>query len=154
MAQNLISATLSAEDAAAVKQSLADAKAKLQFLMSLQGQDIISLIKVGNTFLPFIEKAYQTAIDHPEILPGVFDKEEFFRDCELIKSLRPILTQINELAESLQNTLFATSSDAMVGALEVYTAVKQNRDKVPGLNVVADEMAFFFKKSPKKVSAN
>ena len=39
----------------------------------------------------------------------------------------------------------------MAGALEVYAAVKQNRDKVPGLNVVADEMAEFFKKAKKKV---
>ncbi|MDP4269407.1 MAG: hypothetical protein Q8909_04700 [Bacteroidota bacterium] len=154
MAQNLVSATLSAETAELVKQDLASAKSKLDFLITLQGQDILSLIKVGNTFLPFIEKAYQAALDHPEILPGVFDKNEFARDCELIKSIRPILNQINELADSLQNTFFAVTSDAMVGALEVYSAVKQNRDKVPGLNVVADEMAVFFKKAPKKVSAN
>jgi hypothetical protein len=154
MAQNIVSAKLSADDAAAVKQDLTSAKSKLSFLLTLQGQDIQSLIKVGNTYLPFIEKAYQAAIDHPEILPGVFDKDEFLRDCELIKSIRPILNQINELAESLQNTMFAACSDAMVGALEVYSAVKQNRDKVPGLNVVADDLAAFFKKSPKKISAN
>jgi hypothetical protein len=154
MAQNLVSAVLPSEDAAAILQNLADAKAKLQFLLTLQGADIQSLVKVGNTFLPFIEQAYQVAKDHPEILPGIFDKEEFIRDCELLKSLRPILNQIKELAESLQNTFFAASSDAMVGALEVYAAVKQNRDKVPGLNVAADEMAVYFKRSPRKVSAN
>lgn len=154
MAQNLVSAALSAEDAADILQKLADAKSKLQFLMTLQGQDIQSLVKVGNTFLPFIEQAYQVAVDHPEILPGIFDKEEFLRDCDLIKKLRPILNQIKELADSLQNTFFAVSSDAMVGALEVYAAVKQNRDKVPGLNVAADEMAVYFKRSPRKVRAN
>lgn len=71
MAQNLISATLLANDAAAVQQSLTDAKQRLNFLLSLQTDDMISLFKVGNAYLPFIEKAYQTMQAHPEIiLPG------------------------------------------------------------------------------------
>ena len=40
----------------------------------------------------------------------------------------------------------------MSSALEVYAAVKQNRDKVPGLNVVAEEMSEFFKKAKKKAA--
>jgi len=38
----------------------------------------------------------------------------------------------------------------MVAALEVYAAVKQNKDKVPGLAVVADQMAEFFAKTKTK----
>ena len=38
----------------------------------------------------------------------------------------------------------------MVASLEVYSAVKQNKDKVPGLAYTADEMAVFFKKSRQK----
>ena len=41
----------------------------------------------------------------------------------------------------------AANSDATDGALEVYAAVKQHRDKVPGLNVVAEDMAESFKKA-------
>ncbi|MDP4272122.1 MAG: hypothetical protein Q8909_18665 [Bacteroidota bacterium] len=150
MAQNLISAVLSDSDAAAVQQSITDARAKLSFLLSLQSDDVVSLIKVGNTFLPFIDKAYQTVKDHPEILSGVFNKEEFFKDYELVGKIRPVLNQINQLAEGLQKTYYAVVSDAMVASLEVYAAVKQNKDKVSGLNVVADEMAVFFKKSKAK----
>lgn len=61
-------------------------------------------------------------------------------------------TQINELAESLGKTKMAIDSDALNGTMEIYAAVKQNRDKVPGLNVVAEEMAEFFKKASKKVA--
>lgn len=154
MEQNLVSAALTSEDAAAIQKSLADAKAKLEFLLTLQGADIKGLVKVGNTFLPFIERAHQVATDHPEILPGVFNKEEFTRDCELIWKLRPIVSQINELANSIQNTYFATSSDAMTSALDVYAAVKQNRDKVPGLNVAAEDMATYFKRSTRKPNDN
>ncbi|WP_243349079.1 hypothetical protein [Parabacteroides sp. FAFU027] len=154
MAQNLVSATISAEDVEKVIQNLSEIKSVLQFLTTLQSDDIQGLFKVGNNYQPFIEQACQAAKSHPEILPGVFDKDEFIRDCDLVKALRPIAAQIKELNDSLQNTFFAANSDAMVGALEVYSAVKQNRDKVPGLNVVADDMAVFFKKSTKKVSAN
>lgn len=152
MSQNLVSAVLSPADATAIQQNLTDAASKLQFLLALSGQDIKELIKVGNVYIPFIESAYQTAKSHPEILSGVFDKEEFFKDCELISTLRPILNQLQGLTESLQNTFLAVNSDAMTGALEVYASVKQNRDKVPGLGVVADDMAVFFKRSSKKTT--
>lgn len=153
MAQNLISAALSAEDAAAIQKSLTDAKAKLSFLLSLQTEDISTLFKVGNAYLPFIEKAYQTVVAHPEILPAVFEKDEFMKDYNLLTSLRPIFNQINELAESVQKTFMAVGSDTMVAALEIYSAVKQNKDKVPGLAVTADEMGLFFKKTKVKAAA-
>ena len=153
MAQNLVSAALSAEDAAAIQKSLTDAKAKLSFLLSLQTEDIATLFKVGNAYLPFIEKAYQTVVAHPEILPAVFDKDEFLKDYNLLIALRPIFNQINELAESIQKTFMAVGSDAMVASLEIYSAVKQNKDKVPGLAVTADEMAVFFKKTKAKAAA-
>lgn len=153
MSQNLISATLSAQDATEVQQSLSDAKAKLSFLLSLQTDDVITLFKVGNVYLPFIDLAYQTVIAHPEILPGVFDKDEFIRDYTLLSALRPIFNQMNELLESLQKTFMAVGSDAMIEALEVYSAVKQNKDKVPGLAATAEQMAVFFKKSKPKTES-
>ena len=153
MSQNLISASLAAEDAADVQQNLAAAKAKLRFLLSLQTEDVATLFKVGNAYLPFIDKAYQTMVAHPEIIPPVFNQEEFAMDYNLLSTLRPIFTQINELAESIQKTFTAVGSDALVAALEIYSAVKQNKDKVPGLAATADEMAVFFKKSKVKASA-
>ena len=114
MSQNLISASLPAEDAADVQQNLAAAKAKLRFLLSLQTEDVAALFKVGNAYLPFIDKVYQTMITHPEIIPPVFNQEEFDMDYNLLSTLRPIFAQINELAESIQKTFTAVGSDALV----------------------------------------
>ena len=150
MAQNLISASLPAADAAEVSLNLANAKSKLNFLLSLQTEDVVTLFKVGNAYLPFLDKVYQVVDEHPEILPAVFDVVEFKKDYQLFKTLIPIQTQINELAEGLQKTSYAVGSDALVAALEVYAAVKQHKDKVPGLNATADELAVFFKKSKAK----
>jgi hypothetical protein len=153
MSQNLISATLSAADAAEVKQNLSAVVAKLTFLSTLQTADVSSLFKVGNAYLPFIDQIHEVVVTHPEILPTIFDKEEFLRDYDLFSAIRPILNQVNELAEGLQKTYTAAGSDTLVAALEVYSAVKQNKDKVPGLSVVNDNLAIFFKKAKAKPEA-
>jgi len=150
MAQNLISATLSATEATEVLQSLNAVKTKMPFLSALQKTDVSGLFKVGNAYLPFIDKIYQVVVTHPEILPAIFDKDEFLRDYELFKVIQPIYNQINELAEGMQKTYTAVGSDTLVAALEVYASVKQSKDKVPGLSVVSDELAVFFKKAKVK----
>jgi len=152
MAQNLISATLSEAEASEVLRILTEAKARMPFLSTLQSTDVKYLFKVGNAYLPFLDKIYQVIKTHPEILPAVFDKDEFLRDYELINTMRPVFNLMNELAEGVQKTYFAASSDAMVAGFEVYAAVKQNKDKVPGMSVISDEMYEFFKKSKSKAS--
>ena len=123
MAQNLISSSLSAADAALVQQSLTAVKDKLPFLSMLQTADISGLFKLGNAYLPFIDKIHEVVINHPEILPGVFDKDEFLRDYDLFMTLRPILNQINELAEGVQKTYTALGSDTLAaGSVGAKTA--------------------------------
>ena len=150
MSQNLISASISAELKASILQRLTSVKTDLNFLLSLQPAEVQSLFKAGDGYAPFMDKAYNAAIDHPEILPGIFDVEEFKKDYRLAKDIIPIVNMVNELAEGLQKTQIAVNSDTMGESLDVYAAVKQNKDKVPGLNVLADEMAVFFKKTKKK----
>lgn len=148
--QNLISATLSPEAKAEVVQKLADVKSRLNFLVSLNPAEIQSLVKAGNVLTPFVDLAHQVASEHPEILPGVFDLAEFRRDYALIKDLSQIESLLSQLTESVQNTLLAVNSDALTASLDVYAAVRQNRDKVPGLNVTADSMGVFFKRAKRK----
>lgn len=121
-------------------------------MLALQSKDVKGLFKAGNGYQPFIEKAYSAVTQHPEILPSVFNVEEFIRDYNLSNELAPIVDQINELAEGLQKTLVAVKSDALTAALDVYAAVKQNQDKVPGLKVVSDEMAVFFHRTRRKAA--
>ena len=58
-----------------------------------------------------------------------------------------IANAIHELADAVNNTIIAVNSDALAAALEVYASCKQHCNKVPGLNVLVDEMGEFFKKS-------
>ena len=150
--QNLISATLAPETKTDVLQKLADIKSKMGFLLTLQPDQIQGLFKAGNSYAPFVDKAHSAINSNPHIIAGVFDLAEFNKDYALSKDLTAIVSEINQLADSLNNTLFAVNSDTMTAALDIYAAVKQNRDKVPGLNVVAEEMSEFFKKAKKKAA--
>jgi hypothetical protein len=150
--QNLVSATLSADTKADVMDKLNSVKKSLSFLLSLKGSEIHSLFKAGNGYAPFVEKAYNVVINHPEIMPGVFDVNEFKRDYLLSKDLTEIVDLVHQISDSLTDTLTAVRSDAVNGALDVYSSVKLNSDRVPGLKVVSAEMSDFFKRSKTKVS--
>jgi len=148
--QNLVSATLSAETKAEITARIAEIRSRLGFLISLDAPEIMSLVKVGKGFALFLEKAHGVVTAHPDILPGVFDVNEFKKDYQLSQDLAVIVSQVNELAEGLNNTLTAVNSDAMNAALEVYASVRQNASRVPGLSVMHDEMHEFFKKAKPK----
>jgi hypothetical protein len=149
MAQNLVSASLAEEKAAGILKKIKEVRNDLDFLVSLSPEEMQGLVKTGNNFMPFVEKAYNVICSHPEIMPGTFDIEEFKRDYHLSKDLIPIVNESAALTEGLQNTHTAVKSDSMTGSLEIYSAVKASKDKIPGLNVVADEMSEFFKKNKK-----
>lgn len=152
-AQNMISATLPEDAKSDVLQKLSEIRAKLDFLITLDPEQMKSLFKASNGYAPFIEKAYLAANTHPDILPRILSVQEYEKDVMLVRALTPIYSQVSELANALRDTLVAASSDAMSQSLEVYAAVKQHSDKVPGLPVVESEMSVFFQKTKKKVAA-
>ena len=147
--QNLVSASLTPEQKSSIITKLSDLKNDLGFVISLLPEEKKEYLKVGNVMLPLIEKAHDAVTAHPEILPAIFDKEEFENDYKLTKDLLPIVSQLAELASAVEATLFAANSDSMVETLEIYAAVQQHKDKVPGLDTVATEMKEFFKKTKK-----
>ncbi len=148
--QNVISATLSEADKNDILNKLASIRGQLNFLITLDAAQIKGLFKAGNGYSAFINKANSAAASHPDILPRVFSVEEFVKDCALIEALTPIQNQMNELAKGVQDTLTAAHSDALVQALEVYAAVKQHQDKVPGLATTCEELSVFFQHSSRK----
>lgn len=147
--QNLVSASISPETKDEILTSLADIRGKLGFLLTLQSDQVTGLFKAGKEFTPFLAECHKVAKSHPEILSGVFNTAEFDRDVRLAEDVAAISDALEQLTEGVSHTLTAARSDALVAALDVYAAVKLNRDKVPGLGGVADNLGSYFKKSPK-----
>ena len=147
--QNLVSASITSETKDEILGALADIRAKLGFLLNLQTSEAVSILKAGKEFLPFIEGCHAVANSHPEILSGTFDKAEFDRDHRLALDLGEIAEGVAELNEAISHTLTAVRSDDLVSSLFVYSALKANTSRVPGLNGAADNLGRYFVKSPK-----
>lgn len=145
----MVSEEFTIEGQAAFNQGLAGMKGGLPAMVTLQPGEKREVVKVGISFIPFIDEAHEVLTAHPDIMPGIFDSEEFKKDYKLAKDMTPYVNQVRELLEGMEDTVFAAYSDAMKGALEVYAAVQQNKDKVPGLDAIASQMAAFFKRTRK-----
>ena len=78
-----------------------------------------------------MDKIHQVVETHPEILPAVFDKEEFMKDYELFNKLRPVYNLMNELAEGLQKTFTAVGSDTLVAHSMCMHLSNKTRTKFP-----------------------
>lgn len=152
MDQNLISGTISAEDLQAIQDALNVINTKLPFLSAMQNMEVNTIFKVGNVYQPLLDLALQVVDTHPEVLPPVFNKEEFRKDYALYKTVNPLALQVAEIHTGLQKTEMAVGSDSLIEALEIYAAVKQNKDKVAGLSAVYDEMRAFFRKNKIKTT--
>ena len=111
--QNLVSAPLTPEAKTEIAQKIADVKTRLNFLITLQPLEKKKFFSDGNAYVPFIEKAYNVILGHPEIMSALFNTDESKKDFLLIKDLTPILNSVNELAEVLQDTIYAVNSCAM-----------------------------------------
>lgn len=151
--QNLVSAVISPELKTSIMAKLNEIKNDLDFVITLLPEEKNDYLKVGNAMLPFLDKAFNAASTHPEILPSIFDKTEYAKDYQLTKDIVPILNLVSEIKTSLEDTLYAVGSDTMSESLEVYAAVQQNKDKVPGMEVIAAELKEFFKRSKRKTPA-
>jgi hypothetical protein len=124
MTQNIISAVLSAEDQAAVLAGVQTIKLKLPFLIDLSPEERRNLPKMGDKSRAFVLGALDTTTQNPDILPRAFDLDEFKRDVDLAQKLEPITLAVGQLAELLDDTSVAVSSDAYAAALVVYQAAK------------------------------
>jgi len=154
MEQNLISAALSSEDAAVISNSITAIKEKLPFLLTLSPDERKALIKAGISNRSIIDNASEIAVQFPQIFSPLFNQQEFRRDYELYKSLGTVLSLLTTLTVSVEDTMMAAGSDAMIQALEVYAVAQASQEKVPGLKSLVDEMKLYFKKSKRTVKAS
>ncbi len=123
---NRISAELSEQDQKDIIAAIAEIKEKMPFLISLTGEEIRDLVKMGDKGRSFTAKAVEIVAHNPDIMPRGFDIDEFRRDMELFQSLEPIRAQLTQLLQLVESTQTLVGSDAYMGALVVYQQVKHN----------------------------
>ena len=78
--QNTVSASMTAATRAEILEMFASIKGKMDFLLTLQADEIKGIFKAGKEFIPFIDECSRVAKAHPGVVSGVFDLVEFERD--------------------------------------------------------------------------
>lgn len=151
--KNLVSVDFTEEDQKAVMAALDAVASRLDFLVTLRPDELRSIFKIGNNYLPFLEKAVSVVNDNPRIVGHFFDIGEFNRDFQAIKRLAPISAKLERMAEAVRNTIAAAGADAMASALDVYSAARAHVDHVPGISASVVELGEFFKKTRRKDAA-
>ncbi len=146
MAENRISASLSAEDVQAIRAALASIKEKLPFLVDLTPEESKSLPRLGDKSRAFVAKALEVAQSNPSILPGYFDVEEMRQDLELFETLYPLMMQFAQVAELLSDTVALAGSEAYAAARLVYAFAKAS-NLGEGMEPLLEDMGKRFKRS-------
>ena len=142
---NMISATLSAADKAAILTKINEIKALLPFLINLTVEEKSSLPKMS-TFRDGMDAAFAAEMAaHPELVPSFVDTAELAKDRTLRSDLRDIYAELNPLTEGVDDTMTATGVDTYLGYLSTYNNVKQAAKRnVPGANSMNDNLKRFF----------
>ncbi len=104
MNTNRVSATLSTADREAVMTALCVIRERLPFLIDLTTAERVILPKLGDKTQPFVRKAVDIALQHPELLPAGF-LDEMRKDAQLLDGLSPIRLAIDLLQKQIDDTV-------------------------------------------------
>jgi hypothetical protein len=150
MAYQNISYEMSASDYDEIMAALATLNSKMPFLVTLDAKDVKSVFKLGPGSADFVQDADAAAKAFAQILPPSFDSAEFAKDSRLFKQLSDVGLLVDSLQEKIADTRLAVGGEAMTASLEVYAYVQTAKERVPGLQSVAEKLKDRFKKQGRR----
>lgn len=151
--QNKIDATLSVADRDKILDFIGQARALLPFLIDLTTEDRQSLVKMGDSGRPFVEETLNLVEQDDTFMPRSFDKAEMRRDNDFYEIMKPVMTQLTQLSEAVNDTMMLTGSDLIMGGLDVYRNAKDN-GRGENLDNLVPLLGNRFKRKPKNDGDN
>lgn len=150
---NLISAVLLDTDKEAVKTNIAAAKTKLPFLVTLSKEERKKYKrKMGQKSVEYVNLNLRGAKLFGQYLLAGFDIADFNKDVTLLNQLWEVRLIVAAFLESIDDTIFASSVDAMTSADDVYDYLKKASENDASLKSLVDEIAKRFKGQGRKSS--
>src|ERR1044071_2524572 len=122
---NRVSAVLSDKDSAEILKSLQAIRARLPFLITLSGPERRRLAKMGTKSVGFDDKCVAYMQSNPEFLPGFLPIEEINKDRELRTRVMRFVAELDSLAQQVDDTLMAVSSEIWTADLAFYQSVRE-----------------------------
>lgn len=122
---NRISASVTADDLAAITAAIETIKSKLPFLISLEPGEIRELPKIGPKTLAFDEGCRDFMLRHPELVPAYIDVAEADKDRALREQMSDVVRTLGTLSQNAEDTLAVISHEIYNADLAFYNNVKQ-----------------------------
>lgn len=143
-----IHTTLNSHTQAQVVNSLSAIERLLNFLINLSPQERKEVPSVGRRREAFVRETLEFAHQKPQILPGYRPLARFVQIQQDIEFMRPILTQVRSLLESLDDTLVIISGNSYRYGLAFYRNLQfAAMEEVPGTNIMLDRLSAYFDKN-------
>ncbi|GHN01136.1 hypothetical protein WSM22_26250 [Cytophagales bacterium WSM2-2] len=122
------------------------------YLVALAPEERKHLPKMSDGTMPFVQKSLDFAKTNAQFVPAYLDISELEIDMDATEALLQVQRPLNQLVQTLDDTVLLCGSEAYVAALAFYNNVKQAaRMKVPGAEVVSNDLAVrFFGQGKKK----
>ena len=151
--QNRIEAAISITERDKILEFIAQIRALMPFLVDLTMEERQSLVKMGESGRPFVEQSLNLVEQDDSFMPRSFDKTEMRTDMDFYTTMLPVLIQMTQLFEAVNDTLMLTGSDLIMAGLDVYRNAKDN-GRGENLDNLVPLLGNRFKRKPKKDGGN
>ncbi len=124
MSQNLVSITVTPEQAATVMQALAQIEAVLKDCITLEPAQRKRMTFAGPKTVDFMRTTIRAASNNPDVIPPNLDIAAAQADVAALDALLPILERVGQLRQRLDDTIAALGSDSYATARTAYAQLK------------------------------
>jgi hypothetical protein len=148
MQENRISIKISDADKATAQAAITTLKNTLTpYLIALSNDDRQTLPKMGDSNLPFVQKAVDYSVTNPQFVPAYIDVPELKVDVDAVGDLLDFFRPLEQVYSNLNDTIMLSGSEAYVAALAYYNSVKlATKMKVPGAEAIYNDLSQRFVK--------
>ena len=123
--QDLVHTKLLPQDIDALDTALTTLETKLAFAVGLSPEERQAIPKMGVNGNDFVRDILTTADQNPALIPAAVDLGGAHLDFNLVEDLLPILSRLERLTESVNDTILEAGSEAFVTSLEAYQVLKR-----------------------------
>jgi hypothetical protein len=138
---NKVSGILTDAEQQKIIKNIDEVALALPFLINLTIENRKKMRKMGAKSIEYVNLNLQGAQNFPKALKVGFDSTEFKNDLNLYNSLVPVAIKLQALLESINDTILAAGSDAMIAADEVYAELKSSAKKDSNVKTLVDQIA-------------
>ncbi|MDR2887918.1 MAG: hypothetical protein LBV26_07970 [Bacteroidales bacterium] len=111
------------------------------YVLPLTADQRKGMLKMGERSLSFVDKAFELARINPTLRPAFISVDDLGFDLHDVTRLRGTLSRLQQLTDSVDDTMMVSGSEAYNTALTFYTSVKAAaRQNIQGSKAVYEEL--------------